>query len=349
MKKFIFNCIIFLLPFLITIIIVIYCDPFKVFLPHEEYYANNFVNLNRGVVCLKLFQKNNKKYNYDSFIFGSSRSQAFKIENWLKYLPKNSDGFHFDASGEGLYGIYNKLKYLDKTGNDIKNSLIILDLETMTCLKNRKGHLYISPPELSEESIYVYWREILSGSLNPQLLIGYFDYKINKVYRSYMGSLFNNAKYDQISNNQTGDLYYGYDKMIAINEKAYYETLIKKGVFYDRKKQVMVKRPIQPKERELLIKIHSLLIKHKTNYYIVISPLYDQFPCDTERVVLLKTIFDPNRVYDFSGRNELTNSIYNYYESSHYRPHIADYIMKKIYQPVLTSRVVYLSFCKIGF
>ena len=37
-------------------------------------------------------------------------------------------------------------------------------------------------------------------------------------------------------------------------------------------------------------------------------------------------------VFDFSGINFITNDYHNYYENSHYRPHVADYIMKEIYK-----------------
>jgi hypothetical protein len=46
----------------------------------------------------------------------------------------------------------------------------------------------------------------------------------------------------------------------------------------------------------------------------------------------LTNLFGKENVYDFSGINEYTESIYNYYENSHYRPYVADEIMKKLYE-----------------
>ena len=48
-------------------------------------------------------------------------------------------------------------------------------------------------------------------------------------------------------------------------------------------------------------------------------------------LAILKSIFDKN-IYDFSGRNSFTESIYNYYESNHFRPIVGDSILKIIYQ-----------------
>lgn len=45
----------------------------------------------------------------------------------------------------------------------------------------------------------------------------------------------------------------------------------------------------------------------------------------------LQTLFGKEKVYDYSGINELTDPIGNFYESSHYRPHVARQIMQEVY------------------
>jgi hypothetical protein len=329
----------FLSPFLIIIGLGIIMDPFKVFFYHEEFYKGNFVALNSEMVCLKLFERNNYEQQYNSFIFGSSRSQAFKVSDWLKYLPPNSVGFHFDASGEGLYGIYNKLKFIDKCGNNIYNVLIVLDDSTMNSTENRKGHLFISPPALSGESIIIYYLEFIKANLNPRFLIGYFDYSLFGIYRKYMSYFFSRSEYYHTLNNLTGDLSYGYDQMIQKGEKAYYDKLIKEGVFYDREIISSTKHQITNEEVILLQKIHDILVTHETDYRIVISPLYDQIPFTAERMENLRNIFDANRIYDFSGVNEFTGSIYNYYETSHYRPHVGKRILEIIYNTISNKQI----------
>ena len=68
-----------------------------------------------------------------------------------------------------------------------------------------------------------------------------------------------------------------------------------------------------------------------TDYRIVISPLYDQKKIDTTDLQFLRTVFGADKVFDFSGINDMTASIYHYYETSHYLPAIATEIMDSIY------------------
>lgn len=331
MRFFVLKLLVFLSPFLLLISLGIIMDPFKVFFYHDEFYEGNFVTLNREMVCLELFERNNNKQQYNSFIFGSSRSQAFKVSDWLKHLPSNSVGFHFDASGEGLYGICNKLEFIDQCGNNIYNVLIVLDDNIMDSTENRKGYLFISPPALSGESVVDYYLEFIKANLNPRFLIGYLDYSLFGIYRKYMSDLFNKSEYYHKSNNITGDLFYGYDQMIQKDEKVYYDRLIKEGVFYERERISSTENQATNEEVILLKKIRDILVAHEADYRIVVSPLYDQIPFTAERMENLRNIFDANRIYDFSGVNEFTESIYNYYETSHYRPHVARKILEIIY------------------
>ncbi len=332
-KKFIFKASIFSIPFIIMVIVAIIIDPFKVWFNYDDYYKNNFATLNRELVCLKLFEKNVESVKYNSYIFGSSRSQAYKVPEWKKHLDSNAVGFHFDSSGEGIYGIYNKIRYIKSNGLPINNALIILDYDTMKTQKNRKGYLFISPPELSLESEFAFYKEFLISNFNPTFIIGYIDYKIFNEYRSYMSDLFNHSKYDNVSNNITADLYYGYDKMIQEDKESYYDNLVKKGIFYDRSDKKLLTEEIISKDEVTLLKdIQNLLNKDGTKYKIVISPLYDERKLSQERLHLLKNIFGDSNVYDFSGKNKYTASIYNYYEDSHYRPHVSNEIMDEIYK-----------------
>lgn len=333
LKKFLIKTLIYISPFIIILLLLVLIDPFKIWFNYEEYYKNNFVSTNRGVVTLRLFERNRNNITYNSFIFGSSRSQAFKVSEWKKYLNEKDNGFHFDSSGEGIYGIYNKLKYISDKKIKISNALIIVDYKTLNKTENMKGYLYISPPELTGESKYSFYKEFIMASFDRNFIIGYIDFKLFHKYRKYMYTLFNNKKYDYISDNITGDIYYGADKMIEEDSNGYYNNLISKGVFYDRNKRSFENEaPITDLEKKFIVKISQILKKENTKYKIVISPLYDQQKLSVERVNMLKDIFGEENIYDFSGKNKLTESVYNYYEDSHFRPHIANEIMDTIYK-----------------
>jgi hypothetical protein len=66
--------------------------------------------------------------------------------------------------------------------------------------------------------------------------------------------------------------------------------------------------------------------------------LYNQVSFAADDLAVIKTLFGSENVFDFSGINEMTSHVENYYEDSHYRPHVARAIMNEIYRsPVLTK------------
>jgi hypothetical protein len=142
LKRLIYFALIGSIPIISFLILYFYYDPFKVLRNYDD-YSNQFIAPNRDYVSTTMFIKNYKKYNYNSFIFGSSRTIAFRPNSWRKYLGDNSIPFMFDASNESIYGIYTKLKYLDSINVKLKNVLIILDRDaSFLNLKNHEGHLF---------------------------------------------------------------------------------------------------------------------------------------------------------------------------------------------------------------
>ena len=333
MWKFIKDLSLFLILPSTLIAYALLSDPFKVWFPYDDYYENPNAILNRGWVCLKIYDKNKGSENFDSFILGSSRSIAFKTDKWSEYLSEGSRAFHFDASAEGIYGISNKLKYLVTQGSKVDNALVILDLATLRKNVDWHGHLFISPPALSENRDFVFYTVFLRASLDIGFLFAFTDYSIFRTHRRYMKWIIPRLvpKGDMI----TGDLWYlSYDEQIAKDSVAYYSSMLTKGLFYERvSNQVSVssKREVGKKELEQLQEIKEIFRRQGTDYRIVISPLYDQIPLDEERIKVLTDLFGNENVFNYSGVNEFTEEIGNYYESSHYRPHVADRIMEDMY------------------
>ena len=52
---------------------------------------------------------------------------------------------------------------------------------------------------------------------------------------------------------------------------------------------------------------------------------------EEEQLQLLYSIFGKKNIFDFSGKNNLTEPISNYFESSHYKPNVAKIILDSIY------------------
>ena len=85
-------------------------------------------------------------------------------------------------------------------------------------------------------------------------------------------------------------------------------------------------------QTELLKEIDQICRKHNTSVKIIISPDYNQISINPADVEILKGIFGYENVFDFSGINEYTNDIHNYYERGHYRPILGAKLLKEIYQ-----------------
>ncbi len=331
MKKFLNRLGLFFIPTVLIIVAVLWLDLFKIF-GFQDYYASQKVSLNRGMVTSSTYTHLRGQEKYDSFIFGSSRSQAYKCEYWGNHLDADAKPFHYDAAGEGIWDISKKVAYIDRLGDTIKNALVILDRELLTIDYPRTGHLYIATPSVSEASVITYYSTFLKAMFTPKFLMAYFDYSIFNQHRDYMGNMIKRNKYNYEVNNKTCDIWYGWDQEIATDSLGYFKNRIKQGVFYERPKKSRLKCPITEAEASQLKTISQIFKKHQTKYKIIISPIYDQIPLEAEQLALLEQLFGRENIYNFSGKNEFTDTIHNYYETSHYRPLLANEIMDNIYK-----------------
>ena len=305
-------------------------DPFKILRPYST-YSNSKVILNRDFISTETFLKKKDVYRYNSFIFGSSRTLAFKPTSWVKYLGDDSRPFLFDASGESLFGIYKKIKLLDSLNVDIKNVLIILCRDvSFPKSDNQKGHLFIKHPVLSGEKKLDFHKHFLSAYFTPSFLVSYYVNYLSGNYYSFMKGYIENRNI--IFDNSTNALSIADQEVnIEKNEARYYRE--NASIFYPRSAiEITDSIPrIQEIHVNLFREMKEIFSKHKTVYRIVISPLYEQIKFNFNDSKRLNDIFESN-VYDFSGKNFLTEKIENYYETSHYRPFVGDSILKYLYE-----------------
>ncbi len=331
MRKFLYKSLFFSIPFIVLVCGLVYLDFFKVFHFGDYYGPNQMVTLNREMITTKTYTHNRKNQSYNSFIFGSSRSQAYKANVWSKFLSTNSKSFHFDASWESIIGIYLKIKFIDSSGDRIKNALVILDEDILGQTSLKLGHLYIPLPELSQRKKTEFYFTYFQASLNPMFLASYIYYTLTNEYKDWMGMYVTPTQKDKFyGDDKTGDIYYPQDAMIIRDSVGYYERLKHNGTFNIKKNTD--KKFNYVKIQGLLDSIQRIFVKHKTNYKIIISPNFDKKHIDAKLYHLLESKFGKSNVFDFSGENKYTTDISNYYESSHHRPILANEIMKQVYK-----------------
>jgi hypothetical protein len=311
-------------------------DPFKVVKTYDSYFVSgrpNYISLNKDHVSTQNWLNHYNQYGYDSYIFGNSRSLYYEINTWKNYIgAPYQKCYHFDASGESIYGIAKKFEFLDKQEAKIKNCLIVLDAELLNQANNSAGHLFLKDPNLSGDHKFKFQLEAIKAFFDFKFLTSFLDFKMSGKVKDYMKKEFllddRSFYYDKVTNEIQQQQY---ENMIRENPMDFYGP--RKDVFYtrDMTKEKVNAPVIKAAQLELLSSIKNILQKNQTNYRIVVSPLYDQKKINPEDLAILKNTFGDKNVFDFSGINDFTKDFHNYYETSHYRPHIAAAVMRIIY------------------
>jgi hypothetical protein len=327
MRLFLKSVIVFCIPILTLIIIYVWTDPFKVIYNYSS-YLSDYVMLNRGFVSTEVFLKNNRNYNFNSFIFGSSRSIAYTCDTWGEYLSKDCSIFSYGNWNESIEGILKKVQLIDSKGNKIMNVIIVIDPDLTFIKSNRTisyDHYLISGKNLGQFHLM----NLSKWFRDYRLILTSIDYKLFKTRRSYMRD-FIGMKSDDI-NPINNDWLLNSEVPILKDSVTYYSKNINK--FYTRPKLEQESRiQISSSDSLMMQKINSVFKKHKTNVKIIIGPLYDQIRFNKNDLQCLQAIFGRENIFDFSGINDITNNMYNYLgDASHYRNRTGSRILKRIY------------------
>jgi hypothetical protein len=314
------------IPFILLIAGYFIFDPFRVIYSYSD-YSNMYVIPNRDYISTEMYNKNKAKYGYNSFVFGSSRTIAFRPASWKKYLSADSHPFVFDASGESIYGIYTKIKYLDSIGCSLDNVLIIICRDVSFAYSaNHIGHLFVHDPRTTGESRFKFQSTFLSAYFSTDFLVRYYAYQLRGKYSSWMNGYIEPRQitYDTVTN----EIHIvDQEEAIQRDTAKYYAA----HSFYIRsgERTDSVAR-INGKQVEMLKAISAILNRRHCNYRVVISPLYEQIKMHPSDLKILKETFG-SYLFDFSGKNYFTADKHNYYEVSHYTSAVGDSILKTIY------------------
>lgn len=310
-------------------------DPFKVVKTYDAYYDENakgWVELNKDYVSTMTYRQQVDKEHYNAFIFGNSRSIYYRVDAWRRHLGPQASCYHFDASGESLWAMEKKLAYIDQHGGALSDVLLVLDAAILEQVTPKTGHLFmISPALVNHRNVVDFHTTAFLTFIRPSFMYAYLDFKRSGCVKPYMKKHYllddRPFTYDVRSN----ELRYDYfEQQIAANT---YYTPERMAAFYDRsaRKITMAEPCIHDVQKRLLSKMNARFKKHGTCVNLIISPLYDQIPFNRTDLDYLKALFGEANVFDFSGVNRYTADYTNYYEASHYRPHVAKALMDSVY------------------
>jgi hypothetical protein len=335
-KAFFLKLFLFSTPFLFFVGLYIYWDPFSVIRHYRHYYESgkpSYISLNRDFVSTQTWVNQYPRYQYDSYIFGNSRSKFYQVATWSKLIGADSSHcYHFDASAESIFGIDGKLKFLAANHTAVKNALFVIDAGALNKADNSAGHIFVKDPRISGESRIAFQVDFLKDFFDFDFLRALIDFKISGQIKEYMTKDFilddRPFFYDTVTNELSLN---SIEALIHKDTAAYYGPRHK--FFYTRDTTVQQFSPpvIKAAQLKLLQDIRKQLLTNNTSYRIIISPLYDQKRLNPDDLHILQDLFGKQYIFDFSGINSVTRNRYNYYESSHYRPFIADSLMKIVY------------------
>ena len=323
-KKLIF----FLSPLFLLLIGYIIFDPFQILRQYDAYPDNFAKSLNRDRISTQTFLNNNDQYHYKSFIFGSSRSSVFYSKNWGKYI-NDSTPFHFDASCETISGIAKKLKFIEKNENKINNALFVLDRSIFAYEQDTLGSVFVQDYRVSGLSWWKYHLIFVNTYFSKGFFMAFYDYLISANFKEYMRNFleFRKINYTPVVNDF---IFSSYIEQIKQDSVSYYNQ---PNFFYERSTNKQFEEPvIKPYQIKYLQQIKESLAKHHTRYKIILGPTYDQKHFNKGDLMILIRYFGKENIYDFSGINKYTNDKTNYYEIYHYKPNVANDIMRSIYE-----------------
>lgn len=331
MKKFLLIILAFFgIPLLLLLGLYLWTDPFRTL---HAFDINDVNTVNREYVSTELYLRNKDTYHYNSFVFGSSQASGLNTYTWKMYLPEGAQPFLFQAWSDNIYGVKQKIEWLDANGAKIEHALILMDMPG-----------FFEGPQLKYDALSMQ-HYALTGT--PEWLYHTREY-YNFIQRP--SSWWRNGKLkmrgykeeitaDSITNDwfkENAQNYMDIPKQDSLSECSE-QT---RRNFFLRNSQVsevdvkMAPAMVDESFMPTLRAIKAVLDKQHTEYYIIITPVYRYThpymnPKDLDT---LQEVFDAERVYDFSSRNEYTSDYNDFFDPVHFGTRLGWFMLREIYK-----------------
>jgi len=326
MKRFFIRVgIFFILPFLLLIAIYVWTDPFRCI---HTFDLNNIDTGNREYFTTELFLRNQPTYQYNSFVFCSSRGLGFNTYTWKMYLPDEARPFLFQAWGETLTGIELKIDYLAKQNIPIGNALVLLDIprtfrtdQLPSIAIERKHYLFTG------ESQFMYNVGQFYNFIQKPTFV------VEKIRNTLRGTKCE-CVFDTITNDCDHSNKDNYATMppqdtISENTRRLFFPQIENGDTI----QLQSEQLITAQFLKQLEHIHDIFVQNHTDYYIILTPgyCYSNPSVNEHDLALLQSVFGEERVYDYTGKNYLSSDYNNYLDYNHFGLRVGYLILEDIY------------------
>ena len=217
-------------------------------------------------------------------------------------------------------------------GRPLRFALIVLDRDLLPQIFSEPNRLKHISPQLEDNAIAArigFHVATIKDWFQLRFARAYLEARLRHRLLPYMEEqqlLLRPASYDPQTNEETYPLL---EQQISAGT---YFTPAMLQRFEERQQPDSTSRPtIHNAQIRLLRRLQTVFRKHQTDYRIIISPLYDQVRIHPRDLSLLRSVFGADKVFDFSGVNDITADFHNYYEPAHYRPTAALRLMHRVY------------------
>ena len=318
MKKFLITILLFIgIPLLLLVGVYVITDPYRTL---RKFSLEYFDDTNRDYLSSELWLTNYPEQKYDSYIFGSSRGSGINTYHWQKYLPEGSRQFLFQGWSESLTGIEQKITYIDKQGYPLRNVIVLIDYtgtftnkQQPTEALSMKHPLFSGQPKIVHEAILFY--DFVQKPSQWVRAIKHMGYKPT-------------VEFDPVTNdwqwngeNKFRDLSVPPEKDSLKYCSETTKTAFLKKQSGKTDKDLPTSKPVIDEGFRLqLTRIAEIFRRQGTDYRIIITPGY----CYTDPKIndadleTLQQVFGAERVYDYSGKNYITEDYNNYSDPSHF-------------------------------
>ena len=312
--KFILRTKLFVIIFFGSIMIFNYIvDPYGVLRSHQN--RHRATGINNHFVKIRHILRNKDKY--DSFVMGASTAAKIDVRK-----IKNGRYYSISYSLSVPYESLQDIKLMLKKGVKIKN--IIMGLEDLSYKEDPLLHFkqyrrFPYTENIKKNTAYIFKNLFLIHDINY-----YIKTIVNKKYRK------NGFEYSTVYDIENTGLVFapGLDEYIEKDSADY----VKSEIF---NKPRRLNRPQRiDKTIEEIKQICELANSENIHLVFYMSPIHHTTYMNInqkEFFLFKKKLADVTDYYDFSGLNSITTNNFYFYETSHFRFCVGDWIINKLF------------------
>lgn len=320
MKKLILNCFIYSSPLIFFLFFFIIDDPFGI-----VYKEKCLAETSDDVIVIRKYLNEYKTNKFSTFIFGNSRTHAFK-----NYKCGNgADNFFFDfgSPGESVLNIKKKLELVIDNQTEVKKVIILIDDGILENTDNThrfyQGPIYNHSPLSSNASYFTFYSNYLKYYFSNFFFIKHIYYRITGIYKEeWMNDAFKKPGSDF---NYTCKNYPTLADSLLETDFQEYKRVFKPDYTSHPKKNISVDQ----RDVEHLNQIKEILKKNNIKYKVIYPPTFQVRKIELKITHLLNDLFAEN-FYDFSGVNKITTDSTLNYENLHFTYRAANMMMDSI-------------------